>query len=928
MMGARQVETACGAVLTQSSLVGRDVEIEQVEGLVRAAGSGGGGALLLRGDAGIGKSSLLGTAVAAATDANMRILRATGVRTEANLPFAGLHQLLRPILGGLDRLPGPQLAALGAAFGLVDGAPSQDPFLVGLATLTLLTDAAAERPILVAVDDAQWLDRPSDEVLAFVARRLGSDAVFLLAAIREGEVATAVEVSGLPIVELQPLADRAARDLLKRHARDLAPAARERVLREAAGNPLALVELPGTVGASIDDPVEPIPVTARVEQAFAAQMGDLPEATCTLLLVAAVDDQGILGEILAAAQVMGAPDDGAVGIQPAIDAGLVVVDNESVRFRHPLVRSATAQRASATDRRAAHAALAGVVHDPDRVAWHTAAAATGPDEAVASLLEEAAQRAERRGAIAVATAALERAARLSPDSRDGGGRLLRAADLAYKLGRFDMMLRILRDAQPLDVPALETRRLAWLRALELSGPKTAREAAEISLTTDAAERAIPEDREFALALIALASARAFWIDAPPSLHGRIVDVASAAADDPDQPWLLYAQASASRVFGPQVIERLQARLASPEPVPADEARVLGTSAMWVGELDAACQYFAASVGAIRGQGRLGMVARGQVLSGWCATHIGRMSDAGPALDEGLRLSVETNQQNFVATAYFALTEYRAHRGDIDGASQAVADAERHAREAYIDGLMAHLRHARGVLDLAAGRHADAYASLRHIYEPGSEGYHTVIRGWAIADLADSAVPAGRTDEAMAYLDALQADAPVVAGAWQGITLAYARAVLAADGGDVDAAEAAFETAIAANLERWPLPRARLLLAYGSWLRRQRRVAESREPLRTARDLCDAMGVPWLGERARRELGASGEVSRTKGPVMLDELTPQELQIARLAADGLSNREIGERLYLSHRTVGFHLYHVYPKLGISSRAQLHAALAVN
>jgi ATP/maltotriose-dependent transcriptional regulator MalT len=309
-------------------------------------------------------------------------------------------------------------------------------------------------------------------------------------------------------------------------------------------------------------------------------------------------------------------------------------------------------------------------------------------------------------------------------------------------------------------------------------------------------------------------------------------------------------------------------------------------------------------------------------------HLGRMSDAGPALDEGLRLSIETNQQNFVATAYVSITEHRALRGDLEGATAAVAEAERHAREAYVDGLMAHLRHAHGILDLAAGRYSDAYASMRHLYERADEGFHTVMRTWALADLVDAAVPAGRTNEARSYVDALLTEHPVVAGPWQQITLAYARAVLAADTGDAEAAEAAFAAALAADLERWPLPRARLLLAHGSWLRRQRRVAESREPLRTARDLFDAMGIAWLGERARRELGASGEASRAKSAITLDELTPQELQIARLAADGLSNREIGERLYLSHRTVGFHLYHVYPKLRISSRAQLHAALAVN
>ena len=348
--------------------------------------------------------------------------------------------------------------------------------------------------------------------------------------------------------------------------------------------------------------------------------------------------------------------------------------------------------------------------------------------------------------------------------------------------------------------------------------------------------------------------------------------------------------------------------------------------MWVGDLDTARELFSSSVAAQRAQGRLGLVARAQVLSGWSAMHVGRLSDVMPALDEGMRLAEETSQQFIVTTAYSALAQYHALRGDLEAGEAALVEAERVELEAPADGLLANIRAAHGMLDLAAGRYDDAFDQLRRIYEPGEAGYHTVVRSWVVSDLVDAAIPSGRAGDAARYLAALEAEPGLMASPWQRISMAYARAVMAADGNDADAAEAAFSAALAVDLQRWPLPKARLLLAYGSWLRRQRRVVESRTPLRTARELFDAMGVAWMGERARRELGASGEASRARGAHTLDELTPQELQIARLAADGLSNREIGERLYLSHRTVGFHLYHVYPKLGVSSRAQLHAALA--
>ena len=913
-------------MLTQEHLIGRDAEIAAIREVVASA-SRDGGVLIVRGEAGIGKSSLLEDGVVAARAAGIRVVRVTGVRTEAHLPFAGLHQLLRPLLGGLDALPAPQRSALATAFGLDDGA-AQNPFLISLATLTLLTDAAAEQPILVVVDDAHWLDRLSDEVIGFVARRLGSDPVALLAACRDGAGTTTLEAAGLPVRSIKPLEEAAARELLRRRGPHLRASDHERVLRNAAGNPLALVELSTALQDRAGDdpaaPVELLPLTARIERAFADRLGDLPDATVTLLLLAALDDRAIADEILAAGRTLGVPDATPADLAPAIDDGLIVIEDELIRFRHPLIRSAMAQSASDGDRRAAHATLAGVVSDPDRAAWHLAAAATRPDEATAARLEAAAERAARRGAMAVAVATLERAAHLTPDGQTRGRRLLGAADRAYEIGRYDVMARVLRDADPLEADELEHRRQAWLLALALSGPKTSREEQGIRRVVDAARRAAADDVDLAQRLLVLAAARGWWMDVASGVWSELVEAATAIAPDPDDPRLLYVKAAAAQVHGAEVVDRLRRRLVSDQPLDAIVSRILGTSAMWVGDLDAATQFFDASVVASRAEGRLGVLARGQVLSGWCALHLGRLSDAGPKLEEGLRLSVETDQPNFIATAELAITEYHALRGDLDAAAGSVADADRHAREEFADGLISQVHRARGLLELAAGRHVDAFDSLRRIYEPGDEG-HLVVGSWALSYMVDAAIPAGHAADAARYLDMLERHSGLVASPWQRISAAYARALLAADADDDDAADTAFADGLAADLERWPLPKARLLLAYGTWLRRRRRIAESRDPLRRARELFDAIGVPWLADRARQELGATGEISGARRPKSIDELTPQELQIARLAANGLSNREIGERLYVSHRTVGYHLYHVYPKLGIAGRAQLHAAL---
>ena len=906
--------------MANEGILGRDRELGIVASLVAKAATGG-GALLIHGDAGIGKSALLERAVALAVASGMRVLRTTGVRTEANLPFAGLHQLLRPILTGLEALPKPQAAAMGVAFGLVEGA-AEDPFLIALATLSLLADAAAHTPILVVADDVQWLDRPSADALAFVARRLGSDPLVMVVGLREGE-GSPFEAAGIDELALQPLSDGDARDMVSRLAPELTPSVRDRILREAAGNPLALAELSATIrhdAASGEDLPDIFPLNARLERAFAVRAEDLPRDTQWLLLIAALDDRDGVSEIVAAARVP------ASAITPAVDARLIEIDGPSLRFRHPLIRSAIQQRATVEEQHAAHGALAEVVGDVDRAAWHRAAATDAPDESAAALLDDAAERAIRRGALAVAVAALQRAATLSADGRGRGMRLLRAVGVAYELGRTDVIGQPLAEAEPIDVPALEDRRQAWIMALALSGPRSPHEKANLRSVLAAARRSGEDGQtDLGLALLHFATSRCWWIDPGVEIRSEIAAAARALAPDPDDARRIHISAIAPEDHIDELLAYLVERSESPEPVTGVDARRLATAALWVGTLDLAVDYFTASIAALRNEGRLGFLAASLTARAYTSAHLGKLTTVGSDLDEGLRLGIETRQPFFVATGEVAQAMYLAFRGDIDGAEAQIGEGERVVLEAPVAGVLAEMRHARGIIDLAAGRHDEAYEQLRRLFDPDHESYHAFISGWATSDFVDAAAATDHAQEAAAVLRRLEANAVRMRMPWWRIGVAYGRAVLAAKAGDAASADSAFATARAMDLERWPLARARLSLAYGTWLRRQRRVAESRAELRSARDLLDAIGVRYLADRAQQELGASGEATRHRGIDVLDQLTPQELQIARLAAEGLSNREIGTRLYLSHRTVGSHLYRVFPKLGVTSRAQLHTAL---
>ncbi|MEU4233615.1 AAA family ATPase [Nonomuraea sp. NPDC026600] len=905
------------------ALFGRESEQRRLGDFVDGVHMSG-GAMLVRGEAGIGKSALLLDTAGIAAARGMRILRTAGVESETHMPFAGLHQVLLPLRTEIGELPAPQRDALGAAFGLTD-ARVPDPFLIALAALNLLGEAAARSPVLLLVEDAHWLDRASADVLAFVARRLDSEPIVLLAAIRDG-FQSPLDGAGLQELLLERLDDTAATALLDACSPTLTPAVRTRLLREAAGNALALVELP--IAADTRDgkgPLPPgwLPLTTRLEQAFTTRMSGLPSTLRTMLLVAALNDSTALSETLdATALITGIPVT-ADDLAPAVTARLVDVHEAGVSFRHPLMRSAIYQRASISQRRAVHAALADVLTgQPDRRLGHRAASTARPDESIAVELETTAKSVRRRGDLLSAVAALEHAVRLSENPAHRCERLVRAAEYAAEMGRRDIVVRLLGEGERLQLSAQQRARIVWIRESFEDGIRDDSAAAH-SLADLAETMAAQGDVDLALKLLSSASLRCFWAHTDEQSRQRVVTVAEGLpVDDLDGRLLTVLAFAAPIERGKIVIERLR-HLAAHPAGGRPAARLLGSSALMVGAFDLSEEFCAASLPALRAQGRLSLLARDLGAQAWSAARLANLSVAIPAAEEAARLAHETSQPLMHAIAQASGAVLAALRGEQDRVESLAVAAEQMALPIGARPVLATVQLARGLAALGEGRYADAFHHLRRMHDPADPAFHLALRCFSVAELADAAAHSGQNRAVAGIIEELEAVALTTPSPSLHADLRYARAVLA----DEAAAEPFFDAALGADLRRWPFVRARVQLAYGEWLRRQRRIAESRAPLRMARETFDALGViPW-SERARQELRASGESSRRRSTEARDVLTAQELQIAQMAADGLTNREIGEKLYLSHRTVSSHLYRIFPKLGITSRSALSTALRV-
>ena len=883
-----------------------------------------GAALVLRGDPGIGKTALLAAASAAASSKGVSVLGTAGAQSETGLGFAGLHQLLRPVLARLDHLPGPQRDALSAAFGTID-VPAPDPFLIALAALNLLADAAEHLPLLLVIDEAHWLDPPTASVLAFIARRVEAEPVAVLFAVRDG-AGSVVDNAGLPELCLGGLDDEAAGDLVDASAADLTPGLRRRVLQIAAGNPLALLELPAALrldDARIDG-LSPgtVPLTSRLERTFAGQLSGLPAQTRDLLLCAAADERASAAELLAAASLLCGTEVRLDALAPAEGAGLASITDGSIIFRHPLVRSALYQSASAGRRRQVHAALTAVLtEDPDRRLWHVAASTAEPDEIIAREIELLSVRLARRGAIGVAVAAARRAAALSADSARRCSRLLRAADLAFEAGEPDLLQRLVREAGQLNPNGEQRARLTWLR--NMFADTVPGDQSQMRSLVDAAELAADTgNSDLALHLLFGAALRCWRSDLGEPARNRVAVAVERLPVPQTHPRRVVTLAMTGPIrWGPVVSERLAVIEASADDLTADEAYLAGMAARAIGDHDAAARFLDSATTKLRAQGRLGALTQVLVMRGWVAIALGRWASAEMLVDESGRLAGEVGQSWWRTGSLIASAALRGLRGETEIAERLVAEAEKTAIPQGLNDLICMIAFARGVTWLGAGRPAVALEHLTRVFDRNDPAFHEAARLMSITYLADAASQSGQRHVAVPVLDELQALAQRTPSPTLHAGLMYARPVLAPD----DAAERLYDVALGSDLRHHPFDHARLQLAYGAWLRRRRRVSESRGPLRAARQVFDALGcVPWA-ERARQELRASGEQSRPRIPGARDQLSPQELQIAQLAADGLTNREIGQKLYLSHRTVGSHLYRIFPKLDITSRAQLAARL---
>jgi DNA-binding CsgD family transcriptional regulator len=907
-----------GIPMPGPTLVGRERELALIDERLALIGESG-GTLVLRGEAGVGKSALLTAARSSAVERGLATLTTAGFQSESHVAFAGLHRLLRPLMGAIDGLPAPQRTAMQAAFGLNDMAPA-DFFLVALAVLDMLCEAAVAKPLLIVVEDAQLLDVATSDVLLFVSRRLELEPIMMVFAVRDGST-TGIDRAGLPELQLEPLDDAAAGALLDATSPGIEPGVRRRILAEALGNPLALVELPQAASGFELLPASPLPLTDRLERAFATRMSRLPAPARALLLVTALDDGGDQERLVDAAATLAGEAVGAAEIAAAKAAQAVSADGDGLRFRHPLMRSAVYQAALASERRAAHAALAGVYKsDPDRTIWHQAASLAGPDNQIAGELELMAERSAGRGATTTAVAALERAARLAGDAPARGRLLLRAACLSYDQGHLDASNGLVRDAQRLQLAHRERVMLRYMLAVAhenmWSDAAGIRSLAEISWQ-------LQETGETGRAVDALelSSLRCWWSNPDQPTRDLVVAAAARLTLAADNPRLLAIIAQADPVKNAaDVIHRISRM--TPDGADPEGMLSLGLAASAVWAFDLGLLFLNAAVTGLRAQGRLGLLAQAVAAQAWAAVHLAREPLAVSAAEEAIALARETGQQRWAVVAQLAKAAIAAERGDFGAAEDLVREAEAVLLPLGEGSMLALAQFVRGRGAVAHQHYEEGLEHLGRVLNPADPAYHRFIGTWGLSDLVEAATHTGNTDAALTYLMQLETLAAETTGSLLWATSGYARPIAADD----DAAEALYQQAIGNDLANWHCYRGRMLLWYGRWLRRQRRAADSRAPLRAALDGFEALAFPALAEVARLELRASGVAPRRHLPEAWAQLTPQELQIAQMAAAGHTNRAIGQRLYLSPRTIQSHMYNIFPKLGITGRNQLRDVFA--
>ncbi|MER6692260.1 helix-turn-helix transcriptional regulator [Streptomyces minutiscleroticus] len=897
-------------------VVGRDAELARLFRVVDSVSADP--VLMLVGDVGTGKSTLLGHAVRRAEAGGARVLRAAGSESESSLAFSALHQLLRPVPAEVDGLPGRQRAALQDAFGKGPATSGPDLMLVGIAVLSLLSGLGDRHPVLVVLDDAQWCDRASLDALSFAARRLEGEPVTMLIGARGGDHLPGFD-RHVPTLTLGPLDSAAADQLLDLQPKSPTGRTRTRILDQAGGNPLALVELARAASApdtAVGSPsAGPLPLAEHLERIFAARLNGLPAATTrALLLLAAMDSADS-----AIAVPAGLPHAGDEIWPPAERAALVRRTGHDVRFRHPLVRSAVYHAASPGARREAHLALAEMLRDePDRSAWHRAAACPHPDAAVSAELERSAGRARRRGGHAAAAQALQRAAELAPRREDSARLLVEAAAAAVFTGDIAWVEELVAaartrtdDATLLASAAVQAGRLAVL---------TVRHPVVFSRLAGAAEELTVSQPAAALDLVAGAAVVRFYSGEDTQRH-RIQDILRRLpANAPHADLRTWVRAVSDPFDDRDQLLALLPKLVAEAQDRPERLTAVGIMAWLLDETPQAVRAFDEAFDRWQVQGALPEGLGGAVA--WAYAERGRWEQAREACARTTAVGRVAGLDHAVACAAAVDATLLALQGDPSSARTRAEEALTliDPLESRSVGVYAH--RALGAAAVAEGAYETAYGQLRMVFAADGAPVHYHASYPALTDLAAAAVRCGRHEEAAAIVERSAAALAGHASPRLRALISRARGLLT----DPREAEPHFRAALADPvLEYWPFERAQTLLDLAEWLRRRRRIAEARGPLTEALEIFRRLGArPWI-ERARAESRAAGLAVTDPAPDALAELSPQQQQIVRLAARGLTNREIGEKLFLSPRTVSSHLYRSFPKLGITARSQLRDLL---
>ena len=917
-----------GATPRLDGLVGRTAEFSILRGLIDSIPDADHTFVVL-GEAGIGKTAILDAVSEYARSIGMLVLSTTGRESETNLPFAAIHALLRPIMDSVSGLSERQRSALRAAVGMESRMAEEDGLVIAKAVLTLLSDVAHRRPLLIVADDAHWIDSDTVDLLNFVGHRVDSESIIIVFSARQTENAARLD-RRISQLYLRPLSPEDAGTLLDCLGNPLGGYARTQVLTQAAGNPMALTELSKLVA---DDPTllsrwatNPLPLDSRLRSVLAARLNGLSESTQAALLYAAIADTSDLSECGSGGPV----ELDSEALEPAERLGLVALTPNGLQFSHPLLRSAVYHGSSFASRAAAHRRLAENVQlAPDRRAWHLASATLGPNEEVAALLEDTAADAQRRGGTAAAALALERSAELSANRDGKARRLMAGAALAFSSGQkdwvHDLATRALAVTTQKDLRLMAQQKVGW--SLSLSNAQLA----ALPTLTSVAREALDHDLVLAWNALALAATVLHNTGGPTErqtvretyelLEGAELGHLSADLTQQVQAHRLYSRtALGSSCTRDEDVQLL--RLISPNALRDTTLQALAETAWMLDESELSIALFSDLLQRLRKPDVRGTNMPALAIFGWALTDAGRWHDAIANVATVERLAAGNGLELVTTSADLSLAFILAWRGDLTAARTRIDAAIKRLDTRTCRATAARAYHALGIAALAEGNSLMAYSQLNHLFSDDGEPLHHHLSYLGVADLAVAAAQADRRMEARRLLE--RAFAVFASTPSPRVTQLRARAmgVLA----EPEEAGAHFEIALSdPSGTEWPYERAHLQLEYGEWLRRRKRMTEARTNLLLALDTFEGLGAAPAVVRARAELQACGNAAQTT-PGTPSKLTPQEHQIVRLAASGLTNREIGERLHLSPRTVSSHLYRSFPKLGIASRHQLRDVMA--